>query len=144
MQNYFQTSSGQIIATDNPEIWESDSSSTKLPRTKGAAAYVEQCKASLLKDLKPGDTVYTVLRHVSASGMSRRIDLFTFKNNEPQFLSGLAAGAMGYKQHKDGGIVVGGCGMDMGFHLVYELSRTLFAGSSTAKDAGYALNHRWL
>jgi hypothetical protein len=27
---------------------------------------------------------------------------------------------------RDGGLGVGGCGMDMGFHLVYSLSRALF------------------
>ena len=32
---------------------------------------------------------------------------------------------------------VGGCGMDMGFHLVYTLSRELF-------DDGYYVKHEWL
>jgi hypothetical protein len=35
------------------------------------------------------------------------------------------------------GIRVGGCGMDMGFHLVYTLSRALF-------DDGYYVKHEWL
>lgn len=35
----------------------------------------EEAVAQLRKMLKPGDTVHTILRHVSKSGMSRRIDL---------------------------------------------------------------------
>jgi hypothetical protein len=36
--------------------------------------------------LKPGDTVYTVLRHVSRSGMSRNIDLY-MADNKPVWIS---------------------------------------------------------
>lgn len=81
----------------------------------------------LQKLVKPGDTVYTVLRHVSRSGMSRRIDLYLIDADGPHFITGMAAAAMGMRWDRDkGGIIVGGCGMDMGFHLVYNLSRVLF------------------
>lgn len=112
--------------------------------------------ASLRKLLKAGSTVYTVLRHVSTSGMTRHIDLYTIKNNQPQRISWSAAKAMGYTL-KDDGIVTQGCGMDMGFHLVYNLGRTLFPKgfkvkgvgrngdtSGHDKNGGYALNHRWM
>lgn len=37
--------------------------------------------------------------------------------------------ALGLRQAKRGdGLIVGGCGMDMGFHLVYELSAMLYGG----------------
>lgn len=116
----------------------------------------------LRKLLKPGDTVYTVLRHVSSSGMSRRIDLYCIKNNKPRFLSGWAARVLGYKRASKGdGLVVGGCGMDMGFHVVYSLGYALWPKGFTRKtdrrygrnsaeantvdrDGGYALNHEWL
>lgn len=80
----------------------------------------------LRKILKPGDTVYTILRHVSKFGMSRDIDLYKIDGGEPMYLSGYAANALGESRSKDQGIRVGGCGMDMGFHLVYNLSRTLW------------------
>jgi hypothetical protein len=38
---------------------------------------------------------------------------------------------------------VGGCGMDMGFHTVYTLSRVLFHEEGSTTDAGYSLNHAW-
>lgn len=41
----------------------------------------------LRKLLKPGTTVYTVLRHVSASGMSRRIDLYIMRKGEPRYIT---------------------------------------------------------
>lgn len=80
----------------------------------------------LRKWLKPGDTVYTVLRHVSRSGMQREISLYVIKDGEPQWLDGWASKALGERIGKREGLVVGGCGMDMGFHLVYNLSRTLW------------------
>lgn len=65
-----------------------------------------------------------------------------------------AARALGYRIGKHGGIVVGGCGMDMGFHLVYNLGRTLWpTGTDNPhgrrnghpdSDGGYALKHGWL
>lgn len=82
--------------------------------------------------LKPGDTVYTIVRHVSSSGMSRVIDLYAMLNNEPVWLSYMASKAIGMPMHpKYQGVKVGGCGMDMAFHLVYELSAVLFRGDFT-------------
>lgn len=102
-----------------------------------------------LKDnynIKPGDTVYCILRHVSSSGMSRVIDLFVVRNNEPRHISWSAATAVGWKYDSNkNGIRVGGCGMDMGFHLVYTLSRVLFRDDpELERDAGYALRSCWI
>jgi hypothetical protein len=107
----------------------------------------------LKKLLKPGQTVFTILRHVSSSGMSRVIDLVIVvadyrdeypKNadgstnwdakptrkligHKPRSIGYLAAEAMDDRWDSDKqGIKVGGCGMDMGFHLVYNLGRTLY------------------
>lgn len=79
--------------------------------------------------LKPGDEVVTVLRRRSASGMSRCISLYIVRNGQIQAISFLAARALGYRlKEVDGSnaVHVTGCGMDMGFHLVYSLSRVLF------------------
>lgn len=112
--------------------------------TKKSLRDQEQREAveALRKYLNPGDTVYAVLRHVSASGMQRRIDLFTITKDSDgvsrlQYLSGWAATAMGDKRSDKGGIVVNGCGMDMGFHLVYNLTLTL-------GFKAYELRHEWI
>lgn len=130
----------------------------------------EEAKERLLEVLKPGDTVYTVIRHVSQSGMTRHISALFFRpDNEPYGLDALAAKAlewpdMFYKNKE--GIKVEGCGMDMGFHLVYELSDTLWPDGFECigqgcpsndhvngdrnyephphRSGGYALRQRWL
>lgn len=77
--------------------------------------------------LKPGDTVWTILRHVSKSGMSRRIDLCVMRDNEPRLITRSVADVLGCRHDMDKqGLTVGGCGMDMGFHMVYNLSRSLW------------------
>jgi hypothetical protein len=191
----------------------------------------EEAKAHLRKLLKPGATVYCILRHVSTSGMLRVIDLaipvtatrsntlpatakgfkigadayYTGRDSHRSFSNGrilaydadtvtityqatadgrgvaeeltfprdqvsfykrekyaairnigyLAARAMGDTWDSDRqGIKVGGCGMDMGFHLVYSLGSTLWPkgtpkphGTSNGEPdraGGYALKKEWL
>lgn len=127
---------------------------------------IDNEKKELKEILKPGDTVYTILRSVSRSGMSRTISLYTFINNQPRMLDCAVSVVCGYPLDKHEGVKIGGCGMDMGFALVYALSNALYgdgykclgdrcpsnfhvnnriegATESIHKD-GYALNHRWL
>jgi hypothetical protein len=81
----------------------------------------------LREALKPGDTVSTILRHVSRSGMMRSISLIVARDGEPWDISYFAARVLDDRiDERRGGIRTGGCGMDMGFHLVYSLSRRLF------------------
>lgn len=143
MTTFIEFQDGLVIETDNPEF---HSRGKRLTRKEGQQKRRDYCRARLLEILKPGDTVYTVLRHVSASGMSRRIDLYAIKDGRMQYLSGHAAGVMGWRLPDKPGIVVGGCGMDMGFHLVYSLSYALFKDSPPEghKDGGYALRHEWI
>lgn len=92
----------------------------------------------LKRYLKPGTTVYTILRHVASSGMTRWIDLYVFENNEPRRLTWNACLSTGYTyDRKREALKIGGCGMDMGFAVVYDLSKTVL-GDATA------LNHRWM
>lgn len=84
--------------------------------------------ARLREWIKPGDTIYTTLESVSRSGMSRVIRLIKIEDNEPRYLAynaHLAGIGSGFDRKRDG-IKVGGCGMDMGFALVYALSHLLF------------------
>ena len=99
----------------------------------------ERAYQELRSLLKEGDTVYTILRHVSRSGLSRRLDALIIKDNEPRFISALIAAICDhYPFYGVGeGIRVDGVGMDVGSALVYDLSYKLFGN-------GYALRHRWL
>jgi hypothetical protein len=128
---------------------------------------VEHAREYLSEVLKPGDTVYTTVTHVARSGMSRNIRLFYMTEDGPHDISFLAAHLMGAPIAKNGGLKVGGCGMDMGFWVVYNLSHVLFprgfmcVGKKRCpscdhsngdrnyrrhlhKSGGYALNQKWL
>lgn len=90
-------------------------------------------------------TVYTILRHVSASGMYRAIDMYIIAENTPLRITWSACKVMGQKydkKHEAAGI--SGCGMDMGFNLVYNLSVRLYCPDAYDHDKAYYLEHRWL
>jgi hypothetical protein len=93
-----------------------------------------------------GDTIYTVLRSVSSSGMSRTISLKVARDGKILDLTYYASILLEWPLVEVNGsraLRVGGCGMDMGFHTVYTLSRVLFREEGNTKDAGYLLNHAW-
>ena len=130
----------------------------------------EEAIAVLRAVLKPGDTVYTQLKHVSRSGMLRTIQAVRIRSCDERgnvaafWLGWHVAKVLAYPfDEQREGVKVAGCGMDMGFHLVYNLSARLFPdgfdcggqgcpsndhfNGSTAthhKDGGYALTHRWM
>jgi hypothetical protein len=86
----------------------------------------EEAIKTLKENIKKGDLIYTQLNHISQSGMMRHIQVRQIKNNYPLDWSRLVAVALDWKEAKSrfggyNGIKVGGCGMDMGFHLVYTL-----------------------
>jgi hypothetical protein len=121
---FIRTPEGRIYTTDTPQHWKD---SVILKHKEGREAYRAQAKADLLAFITPGQTIHCILRHVAKSGMSRRISLFVIQNGEPRNITGTAAVAMDRTLNRDEfSIVVGGCGMDMGWHLVYSLSRCLF------------------
>ena len=97
--------------------------------------------ARLQKELKIGDTLYTILRHKIRSGMSRNISVVRVKNGDAWEISYLVAQALDRSRAKDGGIICKGCGMDMGFNLVCSLSAVLFSDKGRASDQ---LQHRWI
>jgi hypothetical protein len=110
-----------------------------------------------LRGLLPeGSTVYTVLRSVSRSGMSRRISFKaitldgTFKNASVNsqvlvhHLDGYISTILGFtlpRYDKPQGLRVDGCGEDQGYKIVHNLSRVLHPD---AEQVGYSLKHRWL
>jgi hypothetical protein len=86
--------------------------------------------------LKEGDKVYTILRKVSGSGMTRHYSLVVVDNNfQINDITYYAAHALGWPLIESNGhraIKVQGCGMDMSFHLVSSLSAVLFHGQERA------------
>jgi hypothetical protein len=114
----------------------------------------------LLNTLKPGQTVYTMLTHVSASGMRRSVKLFVAsidREGRPDILdiTYRAHLVTGYRvDPKHGGLVVTACGSDAGFEAVYNLGAGLWPNGTPAPHGtrngvpdsagGYALKQRWL
>lgn len=86
----------------------------------------EEALTRLREWIKPGDTVHTLLRHVSRSGMQREIGVVLLKDGIDLHPNHAVACVLGKRLGKRDGVIVGGCGMDMGFHLVYNLSYVLF------------------
>ncbi len=153
-----------------------------------AEAEKAEALASLREMLKPGDTVYCVLRHRAASGMSRVIDLliavddyetiYPLKSADTAEYPGQrdydakpkrkrigtrirSIGWLAYKagagdgwDDKQSGIRIRGCGMDMGFEIVYRLGNRLWPEGTPKPHGtrngqpdcygGYALKSSWL
>lgn len=105
-------------------------------------------------------TVYTVCNHVSSSGMFRLISAHVIRKGQIISLNCLAEHLDCYKRDKRReGLRVGGCGMDMGFAVVYSISGAIFpkgfryrknehhrngSESPTDCDGGYALRQQWM
>lgn len=127
---------------------------------------VKESIKRLRKICPPGTTVYTVLRHVSRSGMMREISLYVIRKGELRSITWDAARALKNpinRGHSFWALRVSGAGMDMGFHVVNSLSYALHGykskGDGAAPDAqgipfhktrpghyraGYSLNQRWM
>lgn len=92
------------------------------------------------------DAVYTTVMHVSRTGMSRVIKVVLADVGEDgrayaHDVSWRVARILGWRySERQGGVVVNGGGMDMGFHLVYSLSGALGRGSAQGNE----LRQRWL
>jgi len=113
-------------------------------KTKAQKAEQAEAVERLREWVKPGDTLFTLLRHVSKSGMSRTIQIVSIKpadgsgpGSAANRENGVEIGHLGYNvaqalgepyDRQKEGVKVGGCGMDMGFHLVYSLGSVLFPG----------------
>jgi hypothetical protein len=128
----------------------------------------DEARARLLEMLKPGDTVHTVLRHVSRSGMSRSISAIIYDEEGNNYnIDYLVSQMLDCPcDPKNGGVKMGGCGMDMGGALVHALSAYLWPNGHDCtgegcpsndhsngdrdytphhhNDCGYALKQRWI
>jgi hypothetical protein len=106
----------------------------------------ESARAYLLsilsKQSKP--TLYTNLKHVSSSGMSRDMKVLAVVEGEiidvTWYIGKLDIGTI---KERNGQRVlrVGGCGMDMGFHVVYSVSAVLYGYE---ERGAYTIRHEWI
>lgn len=99
----------------------------------------EEALASLRESISEGKTIWTMLMHRSASGMSRVIQIIVFSIHgeevSPLYLGYNAAKALDLpydKKHE--GIKMGGCGYNAGLEIVSRLSRALFGESDKLKE----------
>lgn len=108
----------------------------------------EESIALLREQFPKGATVWTILSHVSRSGMLRHIRVIQLEAMSgpdgtaeawPRYWTYHVHRALGFPITSKGedALKVSGCGMDMGFHVAETLSRVLYGES-------YALKHRWL
>jgi hypothetical protein len=91
--------------------------------------------SAILRDI-PSDTIYTVIRHVSNSGMQREISVKMIDSGRIIHLDWLVSTALGKKIGKNNGVVMKGCGMDMGFALVDNITHTC--------GNGKRFRHEWI
>ena len=139
---YMELESGTIIATDTPEIWKE---AKRLPAKEGRDKLKAEQLAKLREWFPKGSTVYTILRHVSKSGMQRQISVVCLEHDaargiHPTHPNFAVATVLDRPRKRGGGsdaITCNGCGMDMGFDLVYSLACALHGD-------GYALKQEWL
>ena len=97
---------------------------------------VEYSTELLKKHFPKGSTVWLVIRQVSRSGMYRHISCHSIQNNEVRWLSYHVAKVLKWSyKDKTNAVGVGGCGMDMGFSLIYNLSSALYKDGYKIKQS---------
>jgi hypothetical protein len=134
---------------------------------KYTKAEQEAARVTLRELLPPGSTVHTTVKHVARSGMSRSISCYVIRDDSPRWIDSLICKAVGYTfDEKREAVKIGGCGMDMGFAIVYDLAYSLWGKNFSCigkgcpsndhsngdrdytphahSDGGYALRQRWL
>jgi hypothetical protein len=106
----------------------------------------ESARASLLNILakQENPTLYTNLKHVSSSGMSRDMKVLTVSDGQiidvTYYVGKLDIGTL--KERNGQRVIrVGGCGMDMGFHVVYTVSAVLYGYE---ERGAYTIRHEWI
>lgn len=99
---------------------------------------LQNAKDKLIGLLSETDTIYTILRSVSKSGLTRSIGFYIVDNNKEIInINYYIKVLLGYKFNKaHDGLRIEGCGMDMGFHVVHTLLRELGISEK--------ITHRWI
>lgn len=129
---------GNIITAESPDVRPTGPNWERLPADEGRQEYwnqtAKEVAITLIGAAHDGKTtVFSIVRHVSASGLSRRIDFLIFdhvpgtglQQVRPWWLTGSFSTLLGWPTHKDRGLIVMGAGMDMAEHTVDCIQRTL-------------------
>jgi hypothetical protein len=106
----------------------------------------EEARAYLLSimEKQATPTLYTNLKHVSSSGMSRDMKVLAVVEGQivdvTWYVGKLDISTV---KERNGQRVlrVGGCGMDMGFHVVYSVSAVLYGYE---ERGAYTIRHEWI
>ena len=105
--------------------------------------------------LKPGAEVFTQVRHVSQSGMTRWLDLYMVTNGSIRNITWdvCAAADLTFCSRRHA-LKIEGCGMSAGFYAVYRLGFAIWPDGTPEPHSnrnglpdtnpGYALRQRWL
>jgi hypothetical protein len=110
-----------------------------------------------LLDAQPAKNIKGVVTSVSASGMTRRIRFFTvdmtakeYNRETGEYFNAPRVVEVTYligrileDNVNDSGVKVTGCGMNMVFHTVYNVSRILYRDNANRSDndAGYLIGY---
>jgi hypothetical protein len=129
---------GKIIAAESPYARPTRPEWERLPTEEGRQEYWNQTAHEVFVTLAGAAhngraTVFSIVRRVSSSGLSRRIDFLIFDpvpgtgNSEvrPWWLTQSFSTLLGWRTHKDRGLIVQGVGMDMAEHTVDCIQRSL-------------------
>lgn len=150
---YLQFANGEVH--DNSHRFDHPGA-TPITKTQYLTIYAER-RADYLRTLfKPGTRVATTLAKVSSSGMRRAIKVLAVnESGEIIDVSWAVATVVGRLfDRKNGGVICNGCGMDMGFDLVYAMGRSLWPEGTPEphstrngdpdRDGGYAIKQYWV
>ena len=149
---YLVAPSGEAFESKSPE-WHAECK--QVTKAEYKAARTEYLRSHLQQVVESANRrVYTMIRHVASSGMSRRLSVFVVEDGKIREITGLVAELVGYKRHSDGTLTVGGCGFDAGFDVVYNLGATIWPNGTPQPHGtrngvpdsagGYALKHERL
>jgi hypothetical protein len=81
-----------------------------------------------LSKIENRNYIYGMVRHVTASGMTRKMSFFAVIDGELSNITWAIGKALGYKVGDYNGfnvLTIGGVGMDMIFKVVYDLGQVL-------------------
>jgi hypothetical protein len=114
------------------------SDTAQKPNAPAKKSEREEAIEYLKESIKPDDTIYVILRHVSKSGMSRLLDLYLIKDGRPFRITWNAARALEvpYDRRREA-LRIGGYGTDVAFEAAYHLGWAIFNDAS-------ALKHQWI
>ncbi len=126
---YMRSPSGEVFETSRPDFHKDCENLGS--GDKGYSARQAYVREYLRGFIKPGMTVYYNVNSVSSSGMSRNISFYVALvdgDGKPYIrnINHLMSDACGIREGKSGGLVFGGCGLNMGFSGVYSLGCALF------------------